>query len=115
MEEHIQTFQRCCNSLRTGVDIVAANTWLSSLVHDRNICLPLCIAVINSADERKIDDLFLASKLVHNIFREARYKIVIDLSHVHVRSLVDPSLAVVEAQSCRFLLSIFSMIRQHLL
>ena len=103
MEEHIQTFRRCCNSLRTGVDIVAANTWLSSLIHDRNICLPLCIAVINSADEGKIDDLFLASKLIHNIFRETRYKIVIDLSHVHVSNLVDPSLAVVEARSCRFL------------
>lgn len=86
MEEHIQTFQRCCNSLRSGIDIVAANTWLSSLIHDRNFCLPLCIAVINLADEGKIDDVFLASKMIHNILRETRYKIAIDISYVHVRN-----------------------------
>ena len=81
----MEIFRKCSSSLQTGVNIVEANLWLSTLVENKDICLPLCISVISRADERNLDSLFLASKIIHNLFRESRYSPLIDLSCVEVR------------------------------
>lgn len=78
MEQLIQTFRHCSAALQSGVNVVEANDWLTSLMENKEICFPLCITIIKTADTTTINSLFLAAKILHNILRESRYTISIN-------------------------------------
>ena len=84
MEGHIETFRQCCKALITGVNVTHANSWLTALTQHKTECLPLCIAVIDSAITSADDSVFLASKIVHNVIRESRYSVSLEVDHVQV-------------------------------
>lgn len=85
MEEHVQTFRQCCTALLTGINVGQANSWLTALNENKEICLPLCIAVVDAADAASIHSVFIASKIIHNVFRENRYASSVDLEYMQVR------------------------------
>ena len=88
MQEHIETFLHCCAALLTGINVVEANAWLTALVENKSICLPLCVAVIAAADAATTHAVFLAAKLIHNVLRETHYSNPIDVEYVQVSNLV---------------------------
>ena len=87
MEMHIEIFRECCKALLTGVNVTHANSWLTALTQHKTECLPLCIAVIDSANISADDSVFLASKIIHNVIRESRYSISLEVDHVQVRDM----------------------------
>ena len=87
MEGHIETFRQCCKALLTGINVTEANSWLTALTQDKTVCLPLCIAVIETADVLSDDSVFLASKIIHNTIRESRYTISIGVDYVQVSGM----------------------------
>ena len=89
MDEHVNTFRKCCCAIQTGINVVEANLWLSALTLEKSMCLPLCIAVIDGSDASTINSVFLASKIVHNFFRDTNYLVAIDLNYVQVSNVVD--------------------------
>ena len=91
MEEHVITFRKCCCAIQTGVNVVDANLWLSALTLEKSMCLPLCIAVIDGSDASMINSVFLASKIIHNLFRETHYTVALDQNYVQVRNVVYPA------------------------
>lgn len=90
MEEHVNTFRKCCCAIQTGINVVDANLWLSALTLEKSMCLPLCIAVIDGSDASTINSVFLASKIIHNLLRETHYTVAIDQNYVQVRNSVYP-------------------------
>lgn len=85
----MNTFRKCCCAIQTGINVVEANLWLSALTLEKSMCLPLCIAVIDGSDASTINSVFLASKIVHNFFRDTNYLVAIDLNYVQVSNVVD--------------------------
>lgn len=108
MDELLATFNLCCNALQTGVNILEANNWLTSLMDSTEICYTLMIAFIqnqgnlrnrnensstsnnssssaSTGGDSDYNAVFLAAKIIHNIYRNTNHSVVVTLDTVKVR------------------------------